>query len=138
MSDAFGVVVIVGMLVTAVFWVLNEIGAKIESDEKRESEHAYTQLIGGERFLEDYKTLLEQLRKNESFMQFVRSLHTELNGEELTNTAEANRKIANEFYYRKINDMYPEVKQIATAVRKFGTQASAHISIYYAMFIVEE
>ena len=110
---------------------------EVTEEKERQAEHARTQLIGGKRFLENYGHLLEQLRRNENFMQFIRSVHSELNGEELTNTRTANRKIANRFYYGKINDEYAEVRQIAIAVRKYGTQASAHISIYYAMFILE-
>ena len=42
------------------------------------------------------------------------------------------------FYTNKANEKYPEVKVIVEKVLAYGKQASAHISIYYAMFLFEE
>ena len=37
----------------------------------------------------------------------------------------------------KISQKFPEVKAIVEAVLSYGKQASAHISIYYAMYLYE-
>ena len=105
---------------------------------KKMSDFSKTQLIGGTRFLENYRSDLISLYENDSFMSFIRKLRKTVDGGELTGTKLTNRKIANTFYHQKMNDLFPEVNRIAQAVRKYGSQASAHISIYYAMFIFEE
>ena len=97
-----------------------------------------TQLIGGLRFLEVYQADLNALHNNMKFMLFIKLLHKQLDGLEFKDTVTANRKIANEFYSRKMNDLYPEVFRIAQGVKQYGKQASAHISIYYAMFVLDE
>ena len=88
---------------------------------------AKTQLIGGERFLDEYNSALNSLHQNPDFMFFIKALRKKINGAELTETKLSNRKIANEFFYKKANDRFPEVNYIVQAVKKYGTQASAHI-----------
>lgn len=96
---------------------------------------AASQLIGKERFLNQYSPMLKRLSENPEFMQFVRELRLQLSGQETTNTPIANRQIADYFYANKANERFPEVKAIVENVITYGKQASAHISIYYAMFL---
>ena len=98
---------------------------------------AVSQLIGKERFTQNYGYLLYALASNKEFMQFITKLRLELAGRELSDTKNANRIIADYFYTNNANERFPEVKQIVKAVITYGKQASAHISIYYAMFIYE-
>ena len=97
-----------------------------------------SQLIGKERFLDQYSTQLMALAGNRDFMAFVEKLRQQLAGEETTNTREANKRIADYFYINKANERFSEVKAIVEAVLTYGKQASAHISIYYAMFLYEQ
>ena len=94
-----------------------------------------SQLIGKERFLSQYQHLLKALAGNKAFMEFIGNLRQTLAGQETTNTREANKRIADYFYINKANEKFPEVKVIVEAVVSYGKQASAHISIYYAMFL---
>ena len=100
-------------------------------------EFARSQLIGGERFLISYAHQLQILAADKTFMQFITNLRAQLAGQELSNTKTANRRIADYFYHNHANELFPEVKQIVLGVISYGKQASAHISIYYAMFLYE-
>ena len=99
---------------------------------------AISQLIGKERFLDQYGSQLKTLAENGDFMSFVAVLRQQLAGQETTNTREANKRIADYFYINKANERFSEVKAIVEAVLTYGKQASAHISIYYAMFLYEQ
>lgn len=99
---------------------------------------ARTQLIGGENFLNLYQNELSRLHNNAMFMSFITRVRKKLDGTEMKDTKTVNRLIANEFYYGKMNDKYPDVNQIVHKVKRYGKQASAHISIYYAMFVLDE
>jgi hypothetical protein len=99
---------------------------------------AISQLIGKERFLDQYGSQLKTLAENGDFMSFVAVLRQQLAGQETTNTREANKRIADYFYINKANERFSEVKAIVEAVLAYGKQASAHISIYYAMFICQK
>lgn len=99
---------------------------------------AISQLIGKERFLDQYGSQLKTLAENGDFMRFVAVLRQQLAGQETINTREANKKIADYFYINKANERFSEVKAIVEAVLAYGKQASAHISIYYAMFICQK
>ncbi len=99
---------------------------------------AASQLIGKERFIVQYKDLLKRLSTDKTFMKFVMTLRQELSGQEVTDTKTANKRIADYFYTNKANEQFPEVRKIVEAVLSYGKQSSAHISIYYAMFIYEE
>ena len=113
-----------------------DIPAKKESKQVTKA-FVLSQLNGQDRFIESYDMQMKALSQNAEFQDFITSLRNELNGLEITDTTAANRRIANYFYYKKANMRFPEVQYIANHVRKYGTQASAHISIYYAMFIYE-
>ena len=99
---------------------------------------AISQLIGKERFLDQYGTQLMALAGNRDFMEFVEKLRQQLAGEETTNTREANKRIADYFYINIANERFSEVKAIVESVLTYCKQASAHISIYYAMFLYEQ
>jgi hypothetical protein len=99
---------------------------------------AISQLIGKERFLDQYGSQLKALAENGDFMRFVAVLRQQLAGQEITNTREANKRVADYFYINKANERFSEVKTIVKAVLAYGKQASAHISIYYAMFIYQK
>ena len=99
---------------------------------------AISQLIGKERFLSQYDSQLKALAGNRDFMRFVEELHQLLAGQEISNTREANKRVADYFYINKANERFSEVKTIVEAVLAYGKQASAHISIYYAMFICQK
>ena len=99
---------------------------------------AISQLIGKERFLDQYGSQLKTLAENGDFMSFVAVLRQQLAGQETANTREANKRIADYFYINKANERFSEVKAIVEAVLTYGKQASAHISIYYAMFLYEQ
>ena len=99
---------------------------------------AISQLIGKERFLDQYGSQLKTLAENGDFMSFVAVLRQQLAGQETTNTREANKRIADYFYINKANERFSEVKAIVEAVLAYGKQASAHISIYYAMFLFKK
>lgn len=99
---------------------------------------AISQLIGKERFLDQYGSQLKTLAENGDFMSFIAVLRQQLAGQETINTREANKKIADYFYINKANDRFSEVNAIVEAVLAYGKQASAHISIYYAMFICQK
>lgn len=101
-------------------------------------EFAKSQLIGKERFIIQYGDLLKRLAENHEFMMFVEQLHHKLASMEFTDTRMANKCIADYFYTNRANEKYPEVKVIVENVLAYGKQASAHISIYYAMFLFEE
>lgn len=98
---------------------------------------AKSQLIGKERFLQQYDSLLRQLANDTEFMKFVNTLRQELSGREVTETRSANAQIADYFYKNQANERFPAVKDIVLGVLSYGKQASAHISIYYAMFLYE-
>jgi hypothetical protein len=99
---------------------------------------AISQLIGKERFLDQYGPQLKTLAENGDFMSFVAVLRQQLARQETTNTREANKRIADYFYINKANERFSEVKAIVEAVLAYGKQASAHISIYYAMFLFKK
>lgn len=99
---------------------------------------AVSQLIGKERFLNQYDTLLKSLAMDKEFTSFITSLRQELAGQEVTNTRAANMRIADYFHANKANERFPNVKTIVTAVLAYGKQSSAHISIYYAMYFYEK
>lgn len=99
---------------------------------------ASSQLIGKERFLNQYDSLLRALAKDKEFMSFIATLRQDLAGAQHGNTKSTNMKVADYFYKNKANERFPEVKAIVDAVLLYGKQASAHISIYYAMYLYEE
>ena len=99
---------------------------------------AIFQLIGKERFLNQYDSLLKALAKNKEFMSFIATLRQDLAGAQHGNTKSTNMQVADYFYKNKANERFPEVKAIVDAVLTYGKQASAHISIYYAMYLYEE
>ena len=99
---------------------------------------AISQLIGKERFLNQYDSLLRALAKNKEFMSFIATLRQDLAGAQHGNTKSTNMQVADYFYKNKANERFPEVKAIVDAVLLYGKQASAHISIYYAMYLYED
>ena len=99
---------------------------------------AISQLIGKERFLNQYDALLKALASNKEFIKFITILRQDLDNTETRDTKITNRRVADYFYINKANDRFPEVKAIVEAVLSYGKQASAHISIYYAMFLYME
>lgn len=99
---------------------------------------AYAQLIGGERFMEQYKKELTALHTSKPFMAYISSLRQTLNGSERTDTRTANMAIADSFYRTNANEKFPPVAKIVAAVKTYGKQASAHISIYYAIYILDD
>lgn len=96
-----------------------------------------SQLIGKERFLNQYDSLLRALASNEDFIEFITALRQDIEGTGTGNTKTINRRVADYFYINKANEKFPEVKAIVEAVLSYGKQASAHISIYYAMYLYE-
>jgi hypothetical protein len=98
---------------------------------------ATSQLIGKERFLNQYGIQLQALSKNQEFKSFICELRRQLSGMEVSNTPMANRQIADYFFKNQANERFSMVKVIVEAVLKYGKQASAHISIYYAMYLYE-
>ena len=98
---------------------------------------AASQLIGKDRFLMQYRLQLKVLSDNREFMQFIKDLRKQLAGLEIRNIPVANRQIADYFYKNHANDRFPEVREIVEAVLYYGKQASAHISIYYAMYLYQ-
>ena len=84
-----------------------------------------------------YRLQLRMLSDNREFMQFIGDLRKQLAGLEVRNTSVANRQIADYFYKNHANDNFPEVRAIVEAVLHYGKQASAHISIYYAMYLYQ-
>lgn len=99
---------------------------------------AISQLIGKERFLSQYDSLLRALAKDKEFMSFIATLRQDLAGAQHGNIKSTNMQVADYFYKNKANERFPEVKAIVDAVLLYGKQASAHISIYYAMYLYEE
>ena len=65
---------------------------------------AISQLIGKERFLDQYGSQLKTLAENGDFMSFVAVLRQQLAGQETANTREANKRIADYFYINKANE----------------------------------
>lgn len=98
---------------------------------------AKTELIGGERFIEAYGVELDALHSNTTFMEEITQLRNKYNGCEITETKRVNKDIADYFYYNKLNEKYAQVNSITQKVKNYGKQASAHISIYYAMFLYD-
>lgn len=98
---------------------------------------AFSQLIGGQRFLQQYANELNKLASNPDFASFIKILHTQLNGKEMHDTKRANHEIAAYFFSNHANERFAEVQAIVDAVLQYGKQASAHISIYYSMFLLE-
>lgn len=94
-----------------------------------------SELIGKERFLKEYDDQLKNLAANQEFMRFVMELRKEIAGREVTDKKSANKDIANYFYINKANERFSEVNSIVARVVSYGKQASAHISIYYAMYL---
>lgn len=94
-----------------------------------------SELIGKERFLKEYDDQLKKLASNQEFVRFVMGLRKELAGREATDKKNANKRIADYFYVNKANERFSEVNSIVTRVVSYGKQASAHISIYYAMYL---
>ena len=99
---------------------------------------AISQLIGKERFLNQYDSLLRALAKDKEFMSFIATLRQDLAGAQHGNIKSTNVQVADYFYKNGANERFPEVKAIVDAVLLYGKQASAHISIYYAMYLYEE
>ena len=77
---------------------------------------AASQLIGKERFLQQYGRPLKSLAGNREFMKFVREIRLLLSGKEVSNTPEANKQIADYFYKSHANEQFSEVKEITEAV----------------------
>lgn len=98
---------------------------------------AESQLIGRDEFMWAYGTLLMQLHGDAEFMSFIYRLRRRLNGAELTHTRAANKEIMNAFYYSDANGRFAPVREIVDQVKSYGKQASAHISIYYAMYVLD-
>jgi len=96
-----------------------------------------SQLIGKERFLNQYDSLLKFLASNKEFINFIKPLRQDLDSTGAGDTKIVNRRVADYFYINKANEKFPEVKAIVEAVLSYGKQASAHISIYYAMYLYE-
>ena len=96
-----------------------------------------SQLIGKERFLNQYDSLLKALASNREFISFIKPLRQDLDSTGAEDTKTANRRVADYFYINKANERFPEVKAIVEAVLSYGKQASAHISIYHAMHLYE-
>lgn len=94
-----------------------------------------SELIGKERFLKEYDDQLKRLAANQAFMSFIMELRKELAGREATDKKNANKRIADYFYKNKANERFSEVNAIVAYVASYGKQASAHISIYYAMYL---
>ena len=137
-------VTILAFIIVAVIIVILQIRAdKLAKAEKQKTktdgmaEFSATQLIGGERFLFSYDEQLKALHDNEEFMRFILLLRTKMQGNEIKNTSVVNKTIADEFFYQRINDKFPKVKEIVDSVKVYGKQASAHISIYYAMYLYD-
>lgn len=105
--------------------------------ERMNGAFAINQLIGQDTFMELYNDELQSLYDDPHFMEFITRLRKKLNGLEILNTKAANTEIMNAFYYAKINDQYKEVLDIVNRVKLYGKQASAHISIYYAMYVLD-
>lgn len=105
--------------------------------QKITKEFAASQLIGGERFIQSYEKQLKSLAVNQEFRNFLLVLRKELSCREVTDTRNANRRIADYFYINRANEKFPEVEEIVRGVVTYGKQASAHISIYYAMFLYD-
>lgn len=96
-----------------------------------------SQLIGKDRFLNQYESLLKALASNKEFINFIKPLRQELDSTGAGDTKIANKRVADYFFINKANERFPEVKAIVEAVLSYGKQASAHISIYYAMYLYE-
>ncbi len=94
-----------------------------------------SELIGKERFLKEYDEQLKRLAVDQEFMRFVMELRRELAGRETTDKKAVNKRIADYFYENKANERFSEVSSIVARVVSYGKQASAHISIYYAMYL---
>ena len=112
-----------------------QVQEKVKPQIEITKEFAASQLIGKSRFLQSYGDLLKSLAENKEFIKFVMALQKELAGREVTDTRAANRRIADYFYTNKANERFSEVQEIVKGVVAYGKQASAHISIYYAMFL---
>ena len=104
---------------------------------KMNTAFATSQLIGQDKFIKLYENELENLHADSEFMSFIMQLRKKLAGMEISNTKAANTEIMNAFYYAEINEKFPEVADIVYQVKQYGKQASAHISIYYAMYIFD-
>ena len=127
------ILLVIAAVVVFVLLFTNETKPQI----KVTKEFAASQLIGGDRFLKAYGDRLKSLSANSEFRTFVALLRMELNGKEVTDTTTANKRIADYFYQNKANERFPEVQEIVNGVVNYGKQASAHISIYYAMYLYE-
>lgn len=115
-----------------------QVHEKVKPQIEITKEFAASQLIGKSRFLQSYGDLLISLAENKEFIKFVMALQKELAGREVTDTRAANRRIADYFYINKANERFSEVQEIVKGVVAYGKQASAHISIYYAMFLYQK
>ena len=98
---------------------------------------AASQLIGGQRFLQEYAAELNALVSNPAFASFIKTLHAQLNSKEIHDPKQANHEIADYFFANKADERFTEVQSIVKAVQQYGKQASAHISIYYSMFLID-
>ena len=101
------VLLVIAAVVAFVLLFTNETKPQIQVTK----EFAASQLIGGDRFLKAYDDQLKSLS--------------------------ANKRIADYFYLKKANERFQEVQEIVKGVVAYGKQASAHISIYYAMYLYE-
>lgn len=109
-------------------------GQPVSPESVVSKDFAKSQMIGKDRFLQQYGRFLQQLASDPDFMEFVQVLRQKLSGKEVTDTQAANRCIADYFYENRANERFPVVADIVLGVLSYGKQASAHISIYYAMY----
>ena len=63
-----------------------------------------SQLIGKERFLNQYDSLLRALASNEDFIEFITALRQDIEGTGTGNTKTINRRVADYFYINKANE----------------------------------
>lgn len=118
-----------------------QMGMDIQSvggnDGQMTAQFATGQLIGRGNFIKLYREPLEALSVNADFMTFIDDLRQKLRGMETKNTREANKEIQSAFYFARIKARFHEVEEIVQQVTNYGKQASAYISIYYAMYVLE-
>lgn len=64
-----------------------------------------SQLIGKERFLNQYDSLLRALANNEDFIKFIAALRHDLEGTGIGDIKNTNRRVADYFYTNKANEV---------------------------------
>ncbi len=102
----------------------------IESDQAR----IISQLIGGKSFINHYDPQLKALSQNQDFISQIKILRKQT---QALSDSRTKAKAISDFFYHKDLNRFLEVMEIVDAVRKYGKQASAHISIFYAMYLYE-